>query len=974
MQTSIRFYQFVYFDDAWKGLIEPWIQEHLGSLGNNMKAIVVPSLSVAIALKERLITEKISLLGVHFLTPASLREYVLKSFKSLSKVIVTPMDYTLLIQSIAERYSSNPVAMAIARDPEIFRRFYHLLISGGWGSDVIESDPLKKFTLTFERELVRLGFQTTQQVDHILLKKETQIVPIFDDLLLYGFSAHYWPLYSLLNLAIKMSSRADICWPQAQSCRADEVWIGTWEEQFGAARWLSGPSSINSFQSGVVSNRCSGVPSTRIRVAKTPQDEVEVVVRQILHFLSQRDCRRLGIVFVGNLALAREVSARLTNGNIPHYATLGCSPIRDPKQKLVEDWIRFQEDASFDTFLNWIRTLSKNINVGTPSVERILDVISTAFTQTRTEDFAVLKAAMSSNADMGDLLDSIGALLPESATLEVFRVHVTAMLRYCGWDEGIHRLEKQTRSLEATLKLSISRRCFLRWLRHIFNVSDRRPSELGCHPFSRVHLVTLQDALIQDWSHIILAGLNTEGDGQLEPCDSSLMPDVEIGRLNRRALRPGIQGEGHFVATPGYILSSAERQAQIQAELETLFTLGKSEIALTASLTQLKEGSGPSFGSGDLLAYTYWMQEGTLLSQERLEALYKSTEDWLEKTKPLKPNVASDNVGAQQTLRAWEVRRCEDRPFGEFDYAFREPPSEGIQFSCKVWEQALRQPASVWLEHVLGVRKQRSAAEREESSLALGIWVHDWLCISEEASCVKPDEALWLRSINERAFKMREQVVRSYETAGRLLPDWWDVEWNRARRYAQNYARVLAAQNDWPFAKSEYALPSNTHYRFGDEVDVSLRGRIDLILTPERFPDFRAGEVRPAKEPLWIIDLKTGSDRPLKPASMAQGKGLQLALYAMAFRSLGYDNILVSILGPDASHLEPQVDIDGILELTDLWEGFARVSYSGVLGCRPPQVGHPSVWDTPLATLAIDPTILSKKWLLTHPKLPPLFK
>ena len=107
---------------------------------------------------------------------------------------------------------------------------------------------------------------------------------------------------------------------------------------------------------------------------------------------------------------------------------------------------------------------------------------------------------------------------------------------------------------------------------------------------------------------------------------------------------------------------------------------------------------------------------------------------------------------------------------------------------------------------------------------------------------------------------------------------------------------------------------------------------------------------------------------------MAQGKGLQLALYALAFRSLGYDNILVSILGPNASHLEPQMDIDGILELTDLWEGFARVSYSGVLGCRPPQVGHPSVWDIPLATLAIDPTILSKKWLLTHPKLPPLFK
>lgn len=970
MQTSINLYQFTHIDDACTRLIEPWFQQCLTFFSKKATtALVVPSPTVAFSLKKRLITRGIPSLSVRFLTPKTLRQFILKSLRGLPKFL-TQADYHFIIEFIAERLSSSSIAPIIARNPEIFRRFYDLLISAGWGPDAISLDTLREFALIFESELARLGFQTPHQADRSLLKNVgLQQTPIFDSLFLYGFSAAHWSLFSLLNVAVKASLRADICFPQTQSCKADEVWMGTWEECFGVARWLPEESSSGPLKEDVeafLSNRSSRDAGTYIRIAKTLKAEVDVILAQILSFLSQENCERLGVVFVGRSTLAREVAVRLMEEKIPHHDTIGYVPRGVPGQILFDRWISFQEDASYTTFLNWINTLRTSMKVSAQQTQFIRDVMSTVFIQVRTGDFAVLKAEMSSNPEIRDLLNEIGTLLPECATFRTFTDKALATLRYCGWGEGSDRLEVYAQPFQDTLQTPISRRCFLEWLRKLLKGPDRRCSEFGCHPFSRVHLVSLQDASVQDWSHLILAGLSTVGDWQLEQSESALIPDSEIARLNDRALQQGRHGEGHFIANPGYMLSAAERRVHIQAELEELLSSGKSEIALTACLADLKGTMGHS--AGDLLSHLYWTKEGTLLSQERLNVLSESTEHWLAsgKAKPLEPK---PSVATTETLRAWSARRCEDQPFGEFEYAFREPPPDGLEFSCKVWEQVLRQPASVWLEHVLGVRKYRSAAEQEESALALGTWVHDWLCLPQGSFCARSEGGLWVRSANERALEMREKVAGSYKAAGRSLPDWWDVEWNRALRYAQNLAQVLDAQVDWPFAWSEFSLPSRAKGHVSDKIELPLRGRIDLLLAKERLPQLYTGEDLPPETPLWIIDLKTGNDRPLKPASMAQGKGLQLALYALALRSLGCENVAISILGPDA-HLEPQMYLDEVLKLSELWEGLATVQHSGVLGVSPPQAGYPSAWEAPLATLAIDPSILYKKWLLTHPKLP----
>src|SRR5262249_38285947 len=99
---------------------------------------------------------------------------------------------------------------------------------------------------------------------------------------------------------------------------------------------------------------------------------------------------------------------------------------------------------------------------------------------------------------------------------------------------------------------------------------------------------------------------------------------------------------------------------------------------------------------------------------------------------------------------------------------------------------------------------------------------------------------------------------------------------------------------------------------------------------------------------------------------LIEGRGVQLALYALPVHALGGEEVRLTLLSP-AEGFEPQVHLADVLAQQDFWLELHRMEVSVVFGMLVPVHGDFGyVRKYPLATLAIDPDLLDETWALTH--------
>jgi len=100
---------------------------------------------------------------------------------------------------------------------------------------------------------------------------------------------------------------------------------------------------------------------------------------------------------------------------------------------------------------------------------------------------------------------------------------------------------------------------------------------------------------------------------------------------------------------------------------------------------------------------------------------------------------------------------------------------------------------------------------------------------------------------------------------------------------------------------------------------------------------------------------------------LIEGRGVQLALYALAVNALGAQKVRLTLLSP-AEELEPQFDLNAVLAQKNFWIELHRMQSTGVFGMLGPvHADFGFVPQYPLATLPIDVDLLQEKWVLTHP-------
>ena len=130
---------------------------------------------------------------------------------------------------------------------------------------------------------------------------------------------------------------------------------------------------------------------------------------------------------------------------------------------------------------------------------------------------------------------------------------------------------------------------------------------------------------------------------------------------------------------------------------------------------------------------------------------------------------------------------------------------------------------------------------------------------------------------------------------GRALPDWWISAWNQAAFIADTLAETITTTEGWSHFATEWTLPSSAHPGLGfggvrrarTRSICSSRGKQRRRRLPvSRSLDHRL-QNRPAHQP--CARRRNPRDRAVEDfrTKLLEGKGVQLAIYALALHALG---------------------------------------------------------------------------------------
>ena len=232
------------FAAAWENVLLPWFERVAPQAFQQTDpvAVLTPSRSHAQLLRNKLLARGISLLDVRFLGPAQLREFLLRD----NELQLPLREHLRLLLAIAAEEccahsdSEQPdslIARAVTRDPDYVLRLFDELGAAGWDIAEVGQPVLARIATQFKKMCGECDFAFVYEADRHAAVSAEKLPPRFSRLLVTGFDGAHWPLWPLLNAAVKSSQEAVVILtdPRDQARDIDETWVGTWEEVFAEA-------------------------------------------------------------------------------------------------------------------------------------------------------------------------------------------------------------------------------------------------------------------------------------------------------------------------------------------------------------------------------------------------------------------------------------------------------------------------------------------------------------------------------------------------------------------------------------------------------------------------------------------------------------------------------------------------------------------------------------------------------------------
>ncbi len=910
--------------------------------------MIVASRGQAHGLKQRCLAENVALLGVEFLTPGLARKKWTARQSETAPAIGRELLLLGLRTLVERRLRATPTEApewgfwkSLQSDAERALNDFDEVQKAGLSAEDFPSEPLRTVFVELVAWVAKRGYRLSaveaKQAALEPLPEDSQ--PLARRVLVAGLGVEMWGEFFNVWAFVRRCEVATVILPEPEfreGSAHDERWVELWERLLGIAGLAIDAEEPEMTCEAVGAiwgrQRSDSAPAARILVGRTRADEMNLVAADITRLLEE-GAENIAVIFpradAAHLQLTRELAAR----GVAFADLLEAAAPPPVEAQALRALLRFYERGARVEDLLGLWPLLRAIGVVTLSLaearracERSFDTRQTHAVSAHLDLWAVqapelarvagiLLPAWPDEWSIADALRSfrktceqLGLEEPEEwGALDVFAVRDTDLI--------------PATVIVATLTSFLP---------------ERSPvlGSPGRGAFARVTLTTRRRAEGLAWSHLILveanAGIWPE---RREP--SCWLTDPQRAEVNAR---PDTLF-GLFTADDRSVV---ERAAFVSLTRDTT-----EEVVFSAALFAPEEPELRLSPNG-WLERVIWAQRG-VEEGETVEDEFGR----LAREVPMQP--PADPAMVDHWHEVWLGRRDHLRPFDEFFFSGDPARITPAKLSARLIERGVQDPAELWFEAVLGIRRVEWSPFLRARRKALGQRAHELL-----ARVLHPGDET-VRGFG-RMPDQQEAGSRLDRELAAMRAQWPDDRyWDSFHAELAHVSRALLANaytiEAGAYVAAEAWLPPEAKLVWGERT-MRIVGRLDLI---------RLDRAEWSGATIDIVDFKTGGDAELSAERMARnGASLQLGVYLAAARSLGIAGGKVWMIKPEPGSVT-QLEFDdmkvALIKLNWLEEAVTRGVYGALTRDRSDYAPSGCAW--PLACTPISSVVLEQKFQAT---------
>ncbi len=1006
----IQFKAYQLLDDAWSDGVEDWCRAASAYVLHGGRAwLVTPGDAQANGIRRRLLLAGVSLTGVQFLTARTLRRELCARFGLAAPALGREtLELLLRLHANGEAGGEKRSGADASRNVGSSLRALEDFAAAGWDLDRrLPASLLPAVPLAW-LPMLRATGSWLPEVDRQLLElsgQTAQMAPL--SLCVYGWDATFWPQFTLLQAACHgaADARLFVPLPRGTSEAVQQAWLSGLEEALGVDYTVCASSGFRSAQ-GALANRLEGVD------LDAPGETTELAAPELIVGAGWHDALALARDFVarwladcGEAAVETRLAivAPARNGSavsLVHALAEAGIAVEDELGELPEPALVIQvqraivayqqEGGTVERLLALLELLNEHAAAAWE-----MDPAQPLRTLFPLEPGSVRRALRSAFGELQEprvrVLCAAPAFLrqPLAAPVRAVVAQLCEWPEVLPWSEALDRWQTcltgfglstealepgWTRLMALPITGLVPANVFWDHLASVLaGVAPRRPPQTA-QRFARIVVTTLEGAAGQVWDGVLFLDA-IESVWPVFPAETPLLDDPLRKRLNARRSEPGTSQPDQ---SRGYLLTSADR-----AQLDHFRFL---EI--------LENCRGP-------LAFAGAAHDPAALNQELypnewvLRCLVESApagnqttplERWRAARRSVVPSwPALPKTEAAHLRTVFERRRDPSAPFDEalLDFSALTAPDElpWIEpWSARDLEAAWHRPGSLALKQVFGVEASEAGEFRRGPKAVIGRLVHQWVRTVlggsrhprrfeagdwQRALTAGLDDAMRETGKTLRATLGRRTGAGAVEAEAALSP-WWQGTLAKAGWAARNCLRSvaeIAAAHPFPWLVVDAKLPATIRTPAGP---LRARSACDVLLLDQATLTGAGCQ---------MIDVRSGNStkaEALTTAKIEQGEGVPLAAMVLAALAQGADPAKTR-----AGVIEPQT-VSPLL-VTGAMRARLEANFAPLAERQASQrfgqhelafgPGHGRVRgeSMPLATTAIDATVLEKKATLSTP-------